>query len=196
LAKEADGEKPTAVRVGATPRSNEPSSLEIRDLPTSDRERALPVIFDSFTGIYRWHAKRTLRSVSRVRGAWQAGELVGVAMLELLDPAVGYVYYVAVLRQCRRQGVARRLLDDALELFRKQRARVVFAAAEEENTASLRLFEARGFRRTEPKERLWSEGGLGAWGLRSRMMVVSGELLLGLRLSPEPGTGIPPASPG
>jgi len=160
--------------------------LEIRDLPTPDRERAIPVILDSFTGIYRWHAKRTLRAVSRVRGAWDSGELVGVSMLELLDPAVGYVYYLAVRRPYRRRGVARRLLLDALDLFRTQGARVVFAAAEEDNTASLRLFEERGFRSTEPKERSWREGGLGAWGFRSRMMVVSGELLLGLRLRPEP----------
>jgi len=160
--------------------------LEIRDVTDRDRERAVPVIVDSFTGIYRWHAKRTLRSVSRVRGAWVDGQLVGVSLLELLDPAVGYVYYLAILRSHRRQGVALRLLDDALILFRKQGTRVVFAAAEADNIASLRLFEQRGFRRTEPKERSWREGGLGAWGFRSRMMVVSGEVLLGLRLSPEP----------
>ncbi|MGA8275672.1 MAG: GNAT family N-acetyltransferase [Thermoplasmata archaeon] len=165
----------------------EQPTLDVRDLATADRERAVPIIVDSFTGIYRWHAKRTLRNVSRVRGAWHAGELVGVAMLELLDPAVGYVYYLAVLRSHRRLGVARQLLDDALGLFRQQGARVVFAAAEEDNTASLRLFGERGFRRTEPKERGWQEGGLGAWGFRSRMMVVSGEVLMGLRLSPEPG---------
>ncbi|MCI4373097.1 MAG: GNAT family N-acetyltransferase [Thermoplasmata archaeon] len=163
-----------------------PPPMVVKDLSTPERELAIPVIIDSFTGIYRWHAKRTLQSVSRVRGAWWEGELVGVSMLELLDPAVGYVYYLAVRSAHRRHGVARRLLDDALELFRSSGARVVFAAAEEENTASLRLFESRGFRPTEPKEPGWREGGLGAWGFRSRMMVVSGELLLGLRLSPEP----------
>jgi ribosomal protein S18 acetylase RimI-like enzyme len=162
------------------------SSLVIRDLPPAERELAMPVVVDSFTGIYRWHAKRTLRTVSRVRGAWRGSDLVGVALLELLDPAVGYVYYLAVLRSQRRQGVARDLLDDALRLFQEQGARVVFAAAEEDNTASLRLFAERGFRTTEPKERSWRDGGLGAWGFRSRMMVVSGEVLLGLRLRPEP----------
>jgi hypothetical protein len=63
----------------------------------------------------------------------------------------------------------------------------VFAAAEEDNRASVRLFEEQGFRLTDPKERSWREGGLGAWGFRSRMMVVSGEILMGLRLRPEPG---------
>jgi ribosomal protein S18 acetylase RimI-like enzyme len=174
-------------------RSDAPE-LVVTELTDGARENAVPVIIDSFTGIYRWHAKRTLRSVSRVRGAWRSGELVGVSMLELLDPAVGYVYYLAVLRTHRRSGVARRLLDDALDLFRSAGARVVFAAAEEDNSASLRLFGERGFRPTAPKERSWREGGLGAWGFRSRMMVVSGELLLGLRLSPEPDS--PAAAPG
>jgi ribosomal protein S18 acetylase RimI-like enzyme len=161
-------------------------ALEIRDLGPTEREVAVPIIVDCFTGIYRWHAKRTLRSVSRVRSGWQDGTLVGIAMLELLDPAVGYVYYLAVPRAFRRQGVARRLLEDALALFLEQGARVVFAAAEDDNTPSLRLFEGHGFRPTEPKEQSWREGGLGAWGFRSRMMVVSGEVLLGLRLRPEP----------
>jgi ribosomal protein S18 acetylase RimI-like enzyme len=176
----------------ASIRKEEGPALTARDLTPEERDLAIPVIVDSFTGIYRWHAKRTLRSVSRVRGAWRAGELAGVSLLELLDPAVGYVYYLAVRRSHRRQGVARHLLDDALELFRAQEVRVVFAAAEEDNAASLRLFEERGFRRTEPKERSWRDGGLGAWGFRSQMMVVHGELLLGLRLRPEPPAPVSP----
>jgi ribosomal protein S18 acetylase RimI-like enzyme len=175
----------SAVAPGPAPEG----SIEIRDLGASERDRAVPVIIDSFTGIYRWHAKRTLRSISRVRGAFAQGALAGVSMLELLDPAVGYVYYIAVLRAHRRSGIARRLLRDALDLFRGQGVRVVFAAAEEDNVPSLRLFQEDGFRVTEPKERSWREGGLGAWGFRSRMMVVSGEVLLGLRLAPEPDPG-------
>ncbi len=172
-------------------RSDAPE-LVLTELTDGARENAVPVIVDSFTGIYRWHAKRTLRSVSRVRGAWRSGELVGVSMLELLDPAVGYVYYLAVLRSHRRSGVARRLLDDALDLFRKCRGP---SRLRRGGRGQLRLFAAvreRGFRPTAPKERSWREGGLGAWGFRSRMMVVSGELLLGLRLSPEPDASAGP----
>jgi ribosomal protein S18 acetylase RimI-like enzyme len=175
----------------------EAPSVEIRDLAAPERELAVPVLIDSFTGIYRWHAKRTLRSISRVRGAWSGDALTGISMLEFLEPPVGYVYYIAVRSGHRRRGVALRLLDDALHLFGESGARVVFAAAEEDNTPSLRLFSARGFRVTEPRERGWREGGLGAWGLRSRMMVVSGEVLMGLRLRPEPPPvgGAPGAAP-
>jgi ribosomal protein S18 acetylase RimI-like enzyme len=160
--------------------------LEIRDLGVGERDRAVPVIVDSFVGIYRWHAKRTLRSVQTVRAATADGEVVGVSLLERLTPAVGYVYYLAVRRAFRRRGIAARLLDDALAGFSRERIRVVYAAAEEDNVGSIALFRSRRFRTVERKELGYAEGGLGAWGLRSRMWIVSGEILLGLRLAPEP----------
>ena len=138
-------------------------------------------------GIYRWHAKRTLREVSVVRAAELDGELAGVALLERLAPEVGYVYYVAVGLAHRRQGVGGALLDDAAAGFRRDRAEVVYAAVEEENHASRRLFASRGFRVVGRDEPSFREGGLGAQGFRTRMWVVRGELLLGLRLAP-PGT--------
>lgn len=165
-------------------------SVKIIDLPGPRREAALPTLIDSFVGIYRWHAKRTLRTVSRVRAAVVGDEIVGVALLERLNSAVGYVYYLAVRSSYRRRGVGARLLDDAIEGFARSGVRVVYAAAEEENAASIALFLSRGFRSVERRERGYLEGGLGAWGLRSRMWIVSGEVLLGRRLAPEP-----PASP-
>lgn len=170
------------------------SSLRAVDLIATERERAVPIIIESFVGIYRWHAKRTLRRVSVVRGALDDERLVGVSMLEDLAPGVGYVYYVAVSRDCRNRKVGTFLLDDALERFRTQRCEIVYAAAEEDNEASRALFGSRGFRVVLRDELGYREGGLGAWGLRSKMMVVSGEVLMGLRLQ-APGTSIE-LSPG
>ncbi len=169
------------------------STGRLIDLQGEDRERAVPAIQDGFEGIYRWHAKRTLRDIARVRAVDVDGEVVGVSMLELLVPEVGYVYYLAVRTQWRQHGIGARLLDDALVWFRGSGARVVYAAAEEHNTPSLALFRSRGFRLVDRDESGWREGGLGAWGLRSRMRVVFGEVLLGLRLGPEP-TGAADAS--
>ncbi|MCI4339082.1 MAG: GNAT family N-acetyltransferase [Thermoplasmata archaeon] len=163
-----------------------PAPIALTDLSGADREKAVPVVIDSFVGIYRWHAKRTLREVSTVRAAVIGGEVAGIAMLERLTPSVGYVYYLAVRKAARRQGVGARLLDDALSGFRGGGIRVVYAAAEEDNTSSIALFLSRGFRTVERRELGYDEGGLGAWGLRSRMWIVSGEVLLGLRLAPEP----------
>lgn len=158
-------------------------SVEMVDLVGEDRERAVPVLKDGFEGIYRWHAKRTLRGASWVRAAALGGEVVAVSVLERLDPEVGYVYYLSTSRGHRREGLGGLLLDDALELFRRERASVVYAAAEEKNVASIALFVSRGFRTVGRKELGFREGGLGAWGLRSRMTLVGGEVLLGLRLA-------------
>jgi ribosomal protein S18 acetylase RimI-like enzyme len=160
------------------------SPVELIDLPDAQREAAVPVLIDSFVGIYRWHAKRTLRHISVVRGARIDGQIAGISMLERLTPEVGYVYYLAVRREYRHRGIAGHLLDDALDRFRRENVEVVYGAAEEDNLPSLQLFRSRGFRPVERKELGYREGGLGAWGLRSRMMLVSGEVLLGLRLRP------------
>jgi len=76
------------------------------------------------------------------------------------------------------------MLDDALAHFDRAGTEVVFAAAEEENAASIALLKSRGFREVERREKSYLEGGLGAWGLRTRMRLVHGEVLLGLRLRP------------
>lgn len=157
--------------------------LELITLDGDARQAAIPVIKDGFVGIYRWHAKRTLGSVSVVRAARLNGEVVGVAMLERLVPEVGYVYYLSVRLPYRHRGIGRALLDDALARFRAEGIEVVYGAVEVDNEASISLFRSRGFRQIERKEASYREGGLGAWGLRSRMWVVSGEVLFGLRLS-------------
>lgn len=155
----------------------------ILDLPPGARDPAVPVIRESFEGIYRWHANRTLREIPRVRAVRVGEEVCGISMIERLAPEVGYVYYVAVSVAHRGTGLGGILLDDALRIFREARLEVAYAAAEEDNEPSIRLFRSRGFRSVERKELGWKEGGLGAWGLRSRMRLVYGEVLLGLRLA-------------
>lgn len=160
-----------------------PPPVELIDLVGEGRERAVPVLKDGFEGIYRWHAKRTLRTATWVRAAVLRSVVVGVSVLERLDPDVGYVYYLSTAQSHRREGIGGLLLDDALALFRREGAVVAYGAVEEENDSSIALFRSRGFRPVERKELGFREGGLGAWGLRSRMTLVGGELLFGVRLS-------------
>jgi ribosomal protein S18 acetylase RimI-like enzyme len=157
-------------------------TVELVDLVGEGRERAVPALKDGFVGIYRWHAKRTLRSATWVRAAVLHSEVVAVSVLERLDPEVGYVYYLSTALNHRREGLGGLLLDDALSLFRREHARVAYGAVEEDNEASIALFRSRGFRPVERKELGFREGGLGAWGLRSRMTLVGGEVLYGMRL--------------
>lgn len=164
------------------------------DLIGDDRDRAIEALKESFTGIYRWHAKRTLRDISVVRAIEVDGRVVGASMLERLAPEVEYVYYLFVAQKHRRAGIGRRLLDDALERFRQEGALVAYAACETDNDASLGLFRSRGFREVRRDEPGFREGGLGAWGFRSRMRIVPGEILLGLRLREAPAAA-PDAGP-
>jgi ribosomal protein S18 acetylase RimI-like enzyme len=172
------------------------SGPAIIDLSGPSRDRAIDALKQSFTGIYRWHAKRTLRDISSVRAIEIGGSIAAVAMTELLAPEVAYVYYLFVATAHRRHGLAAGLLDDALARFRRDGAVVAYAACEEENVPSIRLFRSRGFRLVDRKEPGFRDGGLGAWGYRSRMRIVPGEVLLGVQLrvpdSPEsPGSGSP-----
>lgn len=172
-----------------------PKLPRIVDLVGADRERAIPALRESFEGYYRWHAKRTLLEIPRVRAVQVDGVVLGAALLETLLPEVGYVFYVFVGSGQRGRGIGGALLDDALAWFRERKVWVVYAAAEEDNGPSLALFRSRGFRLVERKEKGWKEGGLGAWGLRSRMHIVYGEVLLGLDLRVGAGSAGSPASP-
>jgi ribosomal protein S18 acetylase RimI-like enzyme len=164
--------------------------LRLVDLAGPRREDAVPILKESFTGFYRWHAKRTLREIATVRGAKLGDFLVGASLLEPLVPEVGYVYYIFVGKSHRRHGVGAALLDDAVDRFRRGDRSVVYSVAT--SRASAGLLRSRGFRRVERKELGWREGGLGAWGLRSRMRIISGETLYGRRLRPQPSAGAGP----
>jgi ribosomal protein S18 acetylase RimI-like enzyme len=169
---------------------------ELASLEGPDRELAVPVIIDSFTGIYRWHAKRTLREATWVRSMRSNGEIIGLTILERLTDEVGYVYYVAVHSRARGRRVGGALLDDALGWLFERGSRIVYAVVTEGNAPSEALFRSRGFRRIERKELAYDEGGLGAWGLRSRMRIVHGEVLMGRRLYAPPREAIDPSTNG
>ena len=179
-------------RTGGSVRST--PARRAQTLPMQGRHDALPTLKEAFVGYYRWHAKRTLREVERVRVVRLAKKIVAVSMAERLGPQVGYVSYLAVARPQRNQGLGGLLLDDALRWFRTRKVHVVFAAAQSTNRISLALLRSRGFRATRRRERSWKEGGLGAWGLRSRMHIVRGELLLALRLARGKATSRPRGS--
>ena len=119
-----------------------------------------------------------LKDIETVRAAQLSGIRVGLVMVRNVEPGVGYVYYIAVARESRRRGVARLLLEDAIDRFQKAGVKEVFASAETENIPSEKLFESEGFTRTNFGEVSKKYGRLHSMDMYMKMLVVPGEVLL------------------
>jgi len=157
--------------------------VEVVEVPKGERERLLPILEESFGGLYLWHARRTLHSIDVVRTARTAeGEDAGLIMLKVLAEGAGYVYYVAVPPRFRRQGIGGRLVDDAISYFENRGVKDVFASVEEENVDSKTLFGSRGFERLQGSEMAERYGRIKSFLMYQEMRVAPGEQLLGKRL--------------
>lgn len=154
------------------------NDIEIVEAPPGGRESLDDILRESFEGWYLRHARKTLHEVERVRVAVASGRQVGVVMLKTVGTGLGYVYYVAVARSNRKQGVGSLLLDDALRIFKDGNIMEVFASVEEDNQASEALFAGHGFVRTTFSEVSSKHGALHTINLYRIMVVVPGEILL------------------
>jgi ribosomal protein S18 acetylase RimI-like enzyme len=150
-------------------------SVDIEEVSLETRPSFLPLLDQSFAGIYRWHARRTLRSAPWVRGATRGTVPVGVAMLALLGGSTGYVWYVAVAPSERAAGIGGLLLDDALRVVRAAGARETLACVRSDNAPSIRLFRSRDFVETGFRELVRSRGLVSAALLWLRMVAAPGE---------------------
>lgn len=99
-------------------------------------------------------------------------------MLKTLEQGAGYIFYVAVARAHRGEGVAGLLVRDALGLFRAAGLTDAFASVEQDNIPSERLFAAEGFTRTSLGEVSRKYGFLHALNMYRVMVVIPGETLL------------------
>lgn len=152
--------------------------IVIIDVPAGKRAELESILEESFDGWYLMHSKRTLRDVELVRAAMLSGKPVGLVMLKTLDRNVGYVYYIAVARSDRKQGIGKLLLDDALRIFKASSVKEVFASVEKDNEPSEALFAAEGFTRTSFGEVSKRHGSLRTVNMYRAMTVVPGEILL------------------
>ncbi len=156
-------------------------------MPKGDRAGLLPILSESFQGMYLWHARHTLKSVEVVLAARTAqGELAGLIMLKMLAEGPGYVYYVAVPPRFRRQGIGGILLDEAISRFSRAGLREVYAGVEEDNVESRALFGSRGFERLQTSEMAGRYGRVRSLLMYREMMLVPGEQLLCKRLEAGP----------
>lgn len=148
------------------------------DVPREERAPLERILEESFEGLYLWHSKRTLEDAEAVRAAVSSGEPVGLIITKALGEGVGYIFYVAVARSHRGEGVATLLVKDALDRFRAGGVTEVFASVEQDNLPSERLFAGEGFTRTSLGEVSKGHGTLNALNMYRIMVVVPGEVLL------------------
>lgn len=86
------------------------------------------------------------------------GRLVGMCWCVLFDPGTGLEAEVAevfVEPHYRAQGLGRRLLQRAIELFRQRQVTFASVWTRETNPQAVRLYEQAGFRRTEQLVMTW-----------------------------------------
>jgi len=167
-----------ANKVGSLPEDGshlESSALAISDVAPGLRWKLMLIIDQSFHGLYRWHARRTLRLVTWVRQAARGGIPVGLTMSTMIAPGSGYLYYFAVTPSARSAGVGGLLLDDVLAFLKAAGATEVFACVRDDNVASQRLMKSKSFSRTAFREVARSRGARDAVRLWTRMVVAPGE---------------------
>jgi ribosomal protein S18 acetylase RimI-like enzyme len=162
------------------------SEAAIVEVPQGRRTALQGVLEESFEGWYLRHSLSTLSEIEEVRAATVSGEYAGLAMLKMLEPGLGYVFYIAVARKFRRAGIGGRLLDDSLGYLRARGSSRVFASVEEDNEGSRALFASRGFVRTQFGDMSREFGIPRAINLYRKMRVVPGERLLSLVPRPAP----------
>ncbi len=152
--------------------------IAIVDMSAGKRRGLEWILKESFEGWYLMHSKRTLRHIEVVRAAMLSGKPVGLVMLKKMEGSVGYVYYIAVAKAQRKKGIAKLLLEDALQRFKASKVQEVFASVEEDNKPSEALFGSEGFRRTSFGEVSKKHGKIHTLNMYNAMRVVPGEVLL------------------
>ena len=155
-----------------------PAGIEIVEVPSSQRSSLAWILDESFEGWYLRHSRRTLREIELVRAAVLTGSPLGLTMLKTLEERAGYVFYIAVAKAHRKEGIGKILLEDALTHFKSLQVREVFASVEEDNEPSERLFASEGFARTSFGEVSKNYGHLHTLNMYRTMWVVPGEVLL------------------
>jgi ribosomal protein S18 acetylase RimI-like enzyme len=151
--------------------------ITIDDIHPNDRESLVPILEDSFEGIYLWHAKKTLKDAPVVRAATVQDEVAGLVMLKDLDKTLGYVYYIAVGKRFRNMGIGGNLLDNSLDYFFNNGKIEVYSSIETDNIPSIALFRSRGFRATPTQALSKKYGYVKSNILRMKMFLVPGEEL-------------------
>lgn len=151
----------------------------VRDTRVEDRPAIERISRASFDRVYAFFSIRGSRSGWPQLVMEDEGAVVGFLEGRLFDgpPPIGYVYFVAVDPDHRRQHAGRILVEESLKRFRERAATRVFAAVPEGNEASMTLFNHLGFEEV-PRNAMWRWYRLRSITLQMNMMIAPHEILL------------------
>ncbi len=172
--------------------------VRVRIAGPSDRPEVERIARASFDRVYAFFAVRGVRRarpflIAEEEGEGPLGFLEGRVFRGI--PPVGYVYFVAVRPTHRQRGVARALIDRALEGFREGGVRDVFAAVPRDNEASLELFKTFGFREM-PRRILRQRYRWRGLAIEMQMVIAPHEVLLARTFAhPSPASPDVPRGP-
>ncbi len=127
-----------------------PASVHVRPMRPDDLDVVVAVDAASFPPLWRYPRpmlEAALKPNTRLTAAERDRRIVGY-QLSAQEGTEGQVIRLAVLPEYRRQGVASRLLADALATFRRGSVRRVSLNTQDDNIPAQRLYERFGFQRT------------------------------------------------
>jgi ribosomal protein S18 acetylase RimI-like enzyme len=153
--------------------------VNLREARPEDRPAIEQISRASFDRVYAFFSIRGSRQGWPQLVAEEDGAVVGFLEGRLFDgrPPIGYVYFVAVDPDHRRQHAARILVEESLRRFRERDATRVFAAVPEGNDASMGLFKNLGFTET-PRGAMWRWYRWRSIAVQMNMMIAPHEVLL------------------
>ncbi len=154
------------------------AEIVVRDMNASDRDQVKEILEQSFEGWYLREGLKGIDSSDRVLVAEVSGKVAGMAELRFYNAGemIGIVYYLATHPSYRELGIASRLLDDALKLFKEKGTSLALCSIEHENQASVEFFSKHGFKETSVRS-LASKYKIHFFGILRRALIVPGETI-------------------
>jgi ribosomal protein S18 acetylase RimI-like enzyme len=152
--------------------------MKYRNALPEDKTGIKSLISSSFTAIYAYYAMKSFSKPDQTLIATQSGNIIGVInwrIFKTRKKRIGYLYWVAVDRHYRRQGIGRSLMKKAMAVIRKESGSVdIFTAVEKDNKISQKLLEYSGYRKIERKA-LKQKFGKDLPSIRNKMMLMPWE---------------------
>lgn len=125
---------------------NNGNKITIEDIPFNNRELLVPLLEKCFEGLYLGHAIKMLKEAKTVKAAVIQDILVGVIILEMLNPKAGYLYYIAIAPENRKKSIGKKMVNYSFKYFADKGAKEVFAVINEANESAKSFFEIQGFK--------------------------------------------------